>query len=114
MQPAQGLTGALRERRKEAAQGGLTRHRFDAQHLGHGGVALQPRDPRELIGPDQNPPEIAQRDVGGRKRIGTGGRVRQQAIKLLTELLLPQKVTPDNHPPMSGEPLIGEPDSDGR
>jgi len=35
-------------------------------------------------------------------------------IELLTEVLLLQKVSPDNHPPMSGESLIGEPDSDGR
>ncbi len=40
--------------------------------------------------------------------------MRQQLVELLTEALLLQKLTPDNHPPMSGEPLIRETDSDGR
>ena len=84
------------------------------QDLGHRRIALQPRHPRELVSPGEDAAEVAQCDVGGCVRVGTGGRVRQDTVELATKLLLLQEVRPDDQAAMCGQSLIGEADSNGR
>ncbi len=114
MQPAQNLATLLGEHAKEPTQRGLAGNGFDAQHLGHRRIALQPGHPGKLVRPTQNAADIPQRHVRRIVSIGTGWTVGQHRAQLLAKLLLAQKVRPHNQPAVGGQPLIGEADPNGR
>jgi hypothetical protein len=114
MQSAQDLTTLLGEHTEEPAQGGLAGDGFNAQHLSHGGITLQPGHPGEFVRPAQDAAHIAQRHIRRIIGIRTGRIVRQYLAQLLAKLLLSQKVRPDDQPAVGGQPLIGEADPAGR
>lgn len=114
MRSRQPVVTALTERIKEAAQGGLTGHRFNAQDLRDGRVTLPPRHARELVRAAQNAAHITRRHVGRIIGMGTGGGGRQDGAQLVAEAFLMQEMRPDDEAAVGGEALVGEADTDGR
>lgn len=114
MRPRQPVVTALTERIKEAAQGGLTGHRFNAQDLRDGRVTLPPRHARELVRAAQNAAHITRRHVGRIIGMGTGGGGRQDGAQLVAEAFLMQEMRPHDHAPVSGQSLIGAGNANGR
>jgi hypothetical protein len=68
---------------------------FNAQHLGHGGITLEPGHAGELVRAGEDAADTAQRDIGG--------IVRQDFAPLLAKAFLPEKVRPDDEAAVSGE-----------
>ena len=82
--------------------------------LRDGWIALQPSDPRELVRAHQNPGHKSQPNIGRIVGVGTRGLVGQAFAQQLPKASLVQKMRPDHYPTMSGQPLIGEGNTDGR
>ncbi len=114
VQAGEGFAALETEGAEETRERALTGDGFDAEHPGDGGVVLQPGHARELVGPGEDAAEIAQRDVGGRVGVGAGGGVRQPLLQLRAESFLMQEVRSDDQAAVSGQPLIGEGNSDCR
>ena len=98
----------LGELRKETREGRLADHRFNAQYLGQGRIALQPGHTRELVRSAKDPAHVTKGGVVGGVGIRAGGSVGQNLLQLGPELLLLEKVTPNHHAPMRRQALVGK------
>lgn len=108
MESAEGFTGGSTARSKETRKGGLTRHRFDPEHLGHRRVVRKVGDPRKLVGSAQNAADKTQCGVRRIISVRAGRCVWQRLAQLLAQARLRHIPTPYRQAAVGRQALIGE------